>query len=121
MACHASNYLKTTFLFIILFVFGFRENLAMRPLEGEKWMNTNRVLAAQILQKGSVPSSHGNPCTNIPGGKPGRRCTLAENEVNFSGQVDHSSVAFPDVMVKFAPAIANAPNDKARERQAKSS
>ncbi|GFS30235.1 hypothetical protein Acr_00g0010880 [Actinidia rufa] len=83
MACHASSYLKTTSLFIILVVFGFRENLAMRPLEGEKWMHTNRVLAAQILQKGSVPSSHGNPCTNIPGGKPERRCTLAENEVNF--------------------------------------
>ncbi|KAL7228301.1 hypothetical protein ACSBR2_007084 [Camellia fascicularis] len=73
----------------------------MRQLEGEQWLR-NKGLVIQSIKRGPVPPSGSNPCTYIPGGH--GRCTLAENEVNFSGHVGLAPPAFPDVMVRFGVA-----------------
>ncbi|KAL6989141.1 hypothetical protein U1Q18_014893 [Sarracenia purpurea var. burkii] len=76
----------------------------MRPLGGEQWLKSEGLAIQSSLQRGPVPASKGgNPCTNIPGNGRGR-CTLAETEMNFSGQFAHAPPAFPNVMVKFAAA-----------------
>ncbi|CAL5363233.1 unnamed protein product [Camellia sinensis] len=99
MVFHTSN--KTIFIFFTLFLFGSREILGMRQLEGEQWLS-NKGLVIQSIKRGPVPPSGSNPCTYIPGGH--GRCTLAENEVNFSGHVGRAPPAFPDVMVRFGVA-----------------
>ncbi|KAL2557926.1 hypothetical protein Fot_02665 [Forsythia ovata] len=83
----------------------------MRPLNGEQWLKNNLVI--QSLPRGTVPSSGGSTCTNIPGGKGRRRCTLAENEENFSGNAASALLAFPQVKADhFAVASKNNESQK---------
>ncbi|KAF7143515.1 hypothetical protein RHSIM_Rhsim05G0177900 [Rhododendron simsii] len=104
MHVHMGFHAKAIFVFTVLLLFGCRENLATRPLEGEEWLNDLKTLAIQSLQRGPVTPSGSSPCTYIPGGTRGR-CTLAENESNYSGRMGHvAAPAFPGVMVKFATA-----------------
>ncbi|KAI8007390.1 hypothetical protein LOK49_LG07G01617 [Camellia lanceoleosa] len=93
--------------FVTQFACGVGEAMAMRPLEGEQWL--------QPLQRGLVPPSNTNPCTYIPGGGRGY-CTLAENEINFSGQIGHLPPAFPNVMVEFGTA-QNANDSRKQEEK----
>lgn len=103
MGFHKNNYFTTMLIFIMFFVLGFHEALAMRPLDGEPWLNKN--LAMQTLQRGPVTPSGPNPCTYIPGRSHGR-CTLSEMDV--ADHVAHAPPAFPDHVVSFAAAsIAN--------------
>jgi hypothetical protein len=104
MGFHKNNYFTIMLIFNILCVLGFHEVLAMRPINGEPWLN--KILAMQSLQKGTpTPPSGPNPCTNIPGSSRGR-CTLSE--INVAGHVAHAPPAFPDLIVSLATAsIAN--------------
>uniref|UniRef100_A0A5B6Z868 Uncharacterized protein n=1 Tax=Davidia involucrata TaxID=16924 RepID=A0A5B6Z868_DAVIN len=103
MGIHKNNHFKITLIFTnICTVSGFQQLSAMRPLEEEQRLK--KGLPIQSLQRGPVPSSGSNPCTYIPGRGTGR-CTLAENEMNFAGElVAHAPPAFPDFMVNFAAA-----------------
>ncbi|CAK9172424.1 unnamed protein product [Ilex paraguariensis] len=101
MAFHRNSYFTMLLILILIWDLGFRESLAMRPLDGEEWLQKNIMI--QSLPRGSVPSSGSNPCTYIPGKSRGR-CTLAENEMNFAGHSGHALPTFPEVMVHFAAA-----------------
>lgn len=86
-------------IFIVLFVSGFREILAMRPLDGDDILLKQHNLVIQSLPRGPVQSSGSNPCTYIPGtqNKGNRRCTLAADQAA-------PTAAFPQVMVHFGVA-----------------
>ena len=104
MAGYHQNKCRYSILFVctVLLVSGFSETLAMRPLEGEKWLITS--LSFQQLPKGQMKPPSPNPCTNIPRSRSRGRCTLSE--MNVAGrQFSHASpLAFPDHIVDFAAA-----------------
>ncbi|XWS36394.1 hypothetical protein CRYUN_Cryun20dG0081800 [Craigia yunnanensis] len=58
----------------------------MRPLDGEQWLAKDE-LVLQSLQRGPVPPSGHNPCTNILGRETGV-CKLCG--MNIAGNVMHS-------------------------------
>ncbi|KAB2629886.1 hypothetical protein D8674_007405 [Pyrus ussuriensis x Pyrus communis] len=86
---------------ILLCVSGLHEVLAMRPLDGDHWME-NDSLHVQSL-RGKVPPTEGNPCTHIPGRGSGR-CTL---EMDVAGGGHATQEAFPGHVVSFAAATAS--------------
>lgn len=84
-------------MFIFLMFFSFTQEIwATRPLNGEQRLKKN--LGIQSLPRGTVPSSGSSTCKYIPGGKGHRRCTLAENEGDFSSHSTSATSAFPQVM-----------------------
>ncbi|XVE89946.1 hypothetical protein DITRI_Ditri20bG0037000 [Diplodiscus trichospermus] len=96
-----------TFVFGILLLLSFQRFLALaaRPLDEHQVPSFNNdILIVQSLQKGPVPPSGRNPCTNIPGRSRGR-CTLTEmNVVGGGGVARHSPPPYPDFLVNFAAA-----------------
>ncbi|XWS57724.1 hypothetical protein CRYUN_Cryun09bG0197900 [Craigia yunnanensis] len=83
MASSKVTKFTVTFIFGILLLLSFQHVLAMatRPLDEHQVPSFNQnLIIVQSLQKGPVPPSAGNPCTNIPGRSHGR-CTLAQ--MNF--------------------------------------
>ncbi|GAV66766.1 hypothetical protein CFOL_v3_10276 [Cephalotus follicularis] len=90
---------------MVTIVLCFQQILAMRPLEGEQWLEKRIVV--QSLQRGPVTPSGPNPCTYIPGRGTGR-CTF-EMDAATHDTHDHESPAFPHPFVKFAAAssVAN--------------
>ena len=98
------NKCRFSILFVctILLVSRFNETLAMRPLDGEKWLINS--LSFQQLPKGQMKPPSPNPCTNIPSSSSRGRCTLSEMNVAGS-QFSHASPpAFPAHIVEFAAA-----------------
>ncbi|XVF31057.1 hypothetical protein REPUB_Repub16aG0112600 [Reevesia pubescens] len=85
MASSKVTKFTVTFIFAIVLLFRFQHVLATRPLHDENRVSSsfNKNLIVQVLQKGPVPPSAGNPCTNIPGRSHGR-CTLM-TEMNEVG------------------------------------
>lgn len=85
-----------TILFVcaIVLSFGFRETLAMRPLElGEKLVKNTPSF--QSLPKGGDKPPSPNPCTFIPGRSHGR-CTLSQmNNVAEHQPLPHHAAANP--------------------------
>lgn len=74
---------------------------ASRVLKGDNWMEEKEevrlfMLPVQVLQRGPVPPSGRNPCSNIPGQSNGR-CTL-QNMNNAGGRhsAAHAPPAIPD-------------------------
>ncbi|KAB2005640.1 hypothetical protein ES319_D11G284600v1 [Gossypium barbadense] len=63
--------LTVTFLFCIILLFPYQHVSAIRPIphvEDQLFAAIfNKNLIIQVLQRGTVPPSGGNPCTNIPG------------------------------------------------------
>jgi len=104
---------RVAFVFAVLCVSGFREALAMRPLEGDHWLkNNDSQLHFQSL-KGNVPTGRGNPCTNLPKHGNGR-CTM-EMDVATAGDVAHAPAAyeaFPGVVVSFGAATSVSDDNK---------
>ncbi|OMO71985.1 hypothetical protein CCACVL1_18003 [Corchorus capsularis] len=97
-----------TFIFAIVLLLSFDQHvLATRPLDEEVQVPTfNKNVILQSLQRGPVPPSGGNPCTNTPGRSRGR-CTLTEmNVVGGHGGVAHPPPAFPEYVVSFGAASA---------------
>ncbi|OMO96234.1 hypothetical protein COLO4_15407 [Corchorus olitorius] len=95
-----------TFIFaIVLLLISFDQHvLATRPLDEEVQVPTlDKNLILQSLQRGPVPPSGGNPCTNTPGRSRGR-CMLTE--MNGHGGVAHPPPAFPEYVVSFGAASA---------------
>ncbi|XP_038999183.1 protein ACCELERATED CELL DEATH 6-like [Hibiscus syriacus] len=76
---------------------------ATRPLDEEDDVHSfNENLIVQSLQRGPVPPSAGNRCTNIPGRSRGR-CTLTEmNAVGGGGVAAYHAAppVFPEFVVK---------------------
>lgn len=107
------QYYIVAFVFTVLCVSGFREALAMRPLEGELWLkNNDSNLHFQSL-KGTVPAG-GNPCTNLPK-KGNGRCTMEMDVAGGGGgDVGHAPAheAFPGVVVTFGAAASVANDNK---------
>ncbi|KAK8545462.1 hypothetical protein V6N13_066744 [Hibiscus sabdariffa] len=99
-----TNNFTVTFISAIVLLLSFQHVLATRPLveEDEVVPSFNQNLIVQSLQRGPVPPSAGNPCTNIPGRSRGR-CTLTEmNTVDDGVNANHAAPpAFPDFVVKF--------------------
>ncbi|KAG4135718.1 hypothetical protein ERO13_D08G233850v2 [Gossypium hirsutum] len=97
---------KVTVIFAILLMLSFHHVLAIRTLEEEqaKIFIFNKNLTIQLLPRGPVPPSAGNPCTNIPGRSHGR-CTLTEMNVAGGGShnrvVHHAPPTFSDSVSKF--------------------
>ncbi|XP_021283166.1 uncharacterized protein LOC110415777 [Herrania umbratica] len=94
-----------TFVAAVVLLLGFdRHVLAARPLDEVPF---DEALIVQSLQRGPVPPSGGNPCTNIPGRNHGR-CTLSEMNVvgGGGGMLAHPPPAFPDLVVDFGAASA---------------
>ncbi|XVE89945.1 hypothetical protein DITRI_Ditri20bG0036900 [Diplodiscus trichospermus] len=96
-----------TFVFGILLLLRFQRLLALatRPLDEDQVSSFNdNILIVQSLQKGPVPPSGRNPCTNIPGRNQGR-CTLAEMNVAGGGGVArHAPPPSPDFVLNFGAA-----------------
>lgn len=102
-----------TFILGVLFLLSFRQVLGTRPLDEDLQLqlpSSDKSLILQVLQRGPVPPSGRNPCTNIPGRNRGR-CTAEMNVVG--GDEDGGGVhapppvpTFPEFVVKFAAASA---------------
>ncbi|EEF40353.1 conserved hypothetical protein [Ricinus communis] len=88
MGCCKNNCLSVILVVSVLFVSCVEQTLAIRPLEGDKWVETN--LKIQSLARGKVPSSGSSSCTYVPGGS--GRCPL--NEMNVAGHVARATVNF---------------------------
>ncbi|KAK8520172.1 hypothetical protein V6N13_031364 [Hibiscus sabdariffa] len=76
--------LTVTFISAIVLLLSFHHVLAIRPLDDI--LSFNDKLIVQSLQRGPVPPSAGNPCTNIPGRSSGR-CMLTEMNTVGGGHV----------------------------------
>lgn len=102
-----NKYLAVIFIFS-MFILSIS---AMRPLEGDHWLQT--ALVIQSLQRGPVPPSRSSPCTYIPGRGRGR-CTLGE--INYAGRSSHATRgwAFADLVIEFASA-SMAPNETQKQ------
>ncbi|KAE8710577.1 Phosphoribosylaminoimidazole carboxylase atpase-subunit isoform 1 [Hibiscus syriacus] len=104
-----TNKFTFTFISAIVLLLSFQHVLATRPLDEEDDVPSfDKNLIVQSLQRGPVPPSAGNPCTNIPGRSRGR-CTLTEmNTVGGDGVAAYHAAppAFPEFVVKFASASA---------------
>ncbi|KAM5561646.1 hypothetical protein ABKV19_022308 [Rosa sericea] len=107
------QYYKVAFVFAVLCLSGFREVLAMRPMEGDHWLkNNDSQLRFQSL-KGNVPPTKGNPGTNLPKNCNGR-CTM-EMDVAGGSDVAHAPAAyeaFPGVVVNFGAAASVSDDSK---------
>ncbi|PON60436.1 hypothetical protein PanWU01x14_152330 [Parasponia andersonii] len=103
MGCH-QNKCRYSILFVctVLLVCGFSGTLAMRPLEGEKWLMNS--LWFQQLPRGQQKPPSPNPCTNIPTGSSRGRCTLSQMNIAGRRFSHESPPAFPDHVVDFAVA-----------------
>ncbi|XWS64727.1 hypothetical protein CRYUN_Cryun05aG0028700 [Craigia yunnanensis] len=98
----ASSKVTVTCIFGFLLLLRFQHVLVMatRPLDEDQVPSFNENLIVQSLQKGPVPPSAGNPCTNIPERNRGR-CMLTEmNVVGGGGNARHAPPPFPDFVVK---------------------
>ncbi|EOY11000.1 hypothetical protein QQP08_015186 [Theobroma cacao] len=92
-SCRKVVKFTVTFIAAVVLLFGFDQHvLATRPLDEVPF---EEGLIVQSLQRGPVPPSGGNPCTNIPGRSRGR-CTLSEMNVagGGGGMVAHPPPAF---------------------------
>ncbi|XVF06358.1 hypothetical protein REPUB_Repub06bG0041200 [Reevesia pubescens] len=112
----ASPKFTVTFILgiIILLPISFQHVLATRPLYEDQVPSFNHnLILLPSLQKGPVPPSAGNPCTNIPGRNHGR-CTLTEmNIVGGAGGIAHQAPPpFPDYVVKFGAASTGSKTDQ---------
>lgn len=111
MGCHQNKcrYYSILFISTILLVSGLEETLAMRPLEGEKWLIN--ALSFQQLPRGQQKPPTPNPCTNIPGSSSRGRCTLSQ--MNVAGrQFSHAKPpVFPHHIVDFVVSSAVAHDD----------
>lgn len=109
------QYYIVAFVFTVLCVSGFREVLAVRPLEGDHWLNNNDSNLHFQSLKGTVPAG-GNPCTNLPK-KGNGRCTMEMDVAGGGGGgVGHAPghEAFPGVVVTFG-AAASVANDSKKQ------
>lgn len=70
---------KILALATMVLLMGTIEIMALRPLEGDQWMQQKK-LVFQSLQRGPVRGSQSNPCSTISGHSHGR-CTLSQNDV----------------------------------------
>ncbi|XWS58379.1 hypothetical protein CRYUN_Cryun08bG0029200 [Craigia yunnanensis] len=98
-----------TFILGILLLLSFQHVLATRLLDEDQILpSSNKNLIVQALQRGPVPPSAGNPCTNIPGRNRGRCIAEINVDVGGSGSfvANHAPPAFPDFVVKFGAASA---------------
>ncbi|KAE8728496.1 Phosphoribosylaminoimidazole carboxylase atpase-subunit isoform 1 [Hibiscus syriacus] len=106
---NVTNKFAVTFISAIVLLLSFQHVLATRPLDEEDDVHSfNENLIVQSLQRGPVPPSTGNPCTNIPGRSRGR-CTLTEmNTIGDGGVAAYHAAqpVFPEFVVKFASATA---------------
>lgn len=115
--CHQMLFVYTV---LLIFVCGFAEILAMRPLtEGddhnEQWtmMKKTSPLILQAIPKGQGPPPRENPCTFIPGRRSGR-CTHTLGPMNIAGS--GASPAFPDHILSFAAANSVADGTDSQKR-----